>query len=264
MLCRSNDTGWLVTISDESCWSNLPFIHSRVPWPLLPPGQFITCMRSDFVFAAEKNHIKSLFPVIYTRQQAFLRNLSNKIFQQTCQNSSENSNAVSESRNTQWIMSLPELTNYIFIWINSSWTIPLALLMHSWHSTSNLFFLSLFYRKDKCSVLNKCRNPLSFLAYEHLCAYTSRTQLSLSPPSSRNPFWLWGDEAHTTVYSFEHKLIFHLLARKDPVHKPWLIISTVHYTVVRGKHLEHQKQQNQDCQQKPCPMNAFSSCQASY
>lgn len=227
----------MVTISDESCWYNLPFIHSTVPWPLLPPGQFITCMRSDFVFAAQKNHIKSLFPVIYIQQQAFLRNVSNKIFQQTCQNSSENSNVVPESRNTPWMMSLPELTDYIFIWINCSWATALALLMHNWHSTSNLFFLSLFYWKDKCSMLNECRNPLSFLADEHLCAYTSRALLSLSSPLSRNPFWIWWDEAHTTVYSFEHKLIFHLLAWKDPVDEPWLIISRVHYTVIRGKHL---------------------------
>lgn len=197
--------GWMVTISDESCWSNLPFIHSTVPRPFLPPGQFITCMRSDFVFVAQKNHIKSLFPVIYIWQQAFLRNVSKKIFQQTCQNSSENSNVVSESRNTQWITLLPELTNYIFIWINCLWTIPLVLLMHNWRSTSNLFFLSLFYPKDKGRTLNDCRNPLSILAYEHLCAYTSKPQLSLSSPLSRNPFWPWGDEAHATVYSFEHK-----------------------------------------------------------
>ena len=215
-----------------------------------------------FCFCGTEKSYK--FPVIYIRQQAFLRNVSNKIFQQTCQNSSENSNVVSESRNTQWIAFLPELTDYIFIWINCSWTIPLALLIHNWHSTSNLFFLSLFYWKDKRSVLNECRNPLSFLTYEHLCAYTSRAQLSLSSPLSRNTFWLRGDEAHTTVYSFKHKLIFHLLAWKGPVREPWLIISSMHYTVIRRKYLENQKQQNQDCQQKPRPMNAFSSCQASY
>lgn len=144
MLCRSNDTGWTVTISDEPCWSNLPFIHS-VSWPFLAPGQFVTSVSSDFGFEAQKNHIKSLFLVISIRQQAFLRSTSNKIFQQTCQNTSEISNVVSESWNTQWTMSLPELTNYIFIWINCLWTTLLALLMYNWHSTSNLLFLSLFF-----------------------------------------------------------------------------------------------------------------------
>lgn len=171
MLCSSNDIGWVVTISDEPCWSNLPFIHSTTPWPLLPPGQFITCMRSDFVFAAQKNHTKSLFPVIYIQQQTFLRNVSHKIFQQMCRNRSENSNGVSESRNTPWIMSVPELTDYIFIWINCSWTIPLALLMHNWHSTSNLSFLSLFYWEDKCSMLNQYRNPLTSCIWAPMCLF---------------------------------------------------------------------------------------------
>lgn len=97
----------------------------------------------------------------------------------------------------------------------------------------------------------------SFLAHEHLCAYTSRAQLSLSSPLSRNPFWLWGNEAYATVYSFEHKLIFHLPAWKDPVHEPWLIISSVHHTVIRGKHLENQEQQNEDSEWKPCPLECL-------
>lgn len=158
-------------------------------------------------------------------------------------------------------MSLRELTDHISTWINFGNN--LALVVHNWHSTSNLLFLSLFYWKDKCSMLRDCRNPLPPLAYEHLCACTSRAPLSLSSSLSRDTFWLWADEAHTTVYSFEHKLIFHLLVRKDPVHEPWLIISSVLYTVIRGKHLENQMQQKQVCQQKPRPTNAFSSCQAS-
>lgn len=68
-------------------------------------------------------------------------------------------------------MSFPELTDYIFICINCSWANPLVLWMHNWHSTSNLFFLSLFYWKGKCSMENECRSPLISCTWAPMCLY---------------------------------------------------------------------------------------------
>lgn len=42
---------------------------------------------------------------------------------------------------------------------------------HNWHSTSNLFFLSLFYWKGKCSMENKCRSPLISCTWVPMCLY---------------------------------------------------------------------------------------------